>query len=297
MKEHLIDTMTVSEALIWAYEALSKNGVAEARAESEFLLTHVLACKRHELFLNARRPLSSTESSTLSDWIERRIKREPSQYIIGSAEFRSLSLKVTRDVLIPRPETELLVDEAIKASEAFKGEDLTIIDLCTGSGCIAISAATEIKRCRVYATDISGKALAVAAENAVKAGVKGKIDFLEGDLFGALPPDIRGSVNMVLSNPPYIPEVDMETLEPEVRDFEPKAALRGGPDGLLFIKRIIEGSPEYLATDGLLLMEIGFGQAREAVRLAMESGSFVDIGMIKDYQGIERILKARAGGA
>lgn len=290
MEEH---GLTVGEALIWAFEELSKACVPFARDESEFLLMHVLDCRRHELFLNARRVLTPQETQLLREAAARKLAREPLQYIFGEAEFRGRAFKVTRDVLIPRPETELLVEEALKEAPSFGAWPLTIIDLCTGSGCIAISAALEMK-CEVFATDISEKALDMARDNAKRLGAGQKITFLSGDLFEAIPEKIKGRAHMVLTNPPYITEKDMAGLAPEVKDFEPRQALYGGSDGLDIIRRIMAQTPAYLIPGGLLLMEIGYDQSEAVLMLAGNSAGYSHAEILKDYAGIGRILKARS---
>lgn len=289
MEEH---GLTAGEALIWAFEELSKALIPYARGESEFLLMHVLDCRRHELFLNARRLLTPQETTLLRETAARRLEREPLQYIFGEAEFRGRAFKVTREVLIPRPETELLVGEALKEAPSFGGRPLMIIDLCAGSGCIAISAALEM-HCEVFATDISEKALDIARENAQRLGASQKVTFFKGDLFEAVPEKIKGRAHMVLTNPPYITEKDMAVLAPEVKDFEPGQALYGGSDGLDIIRRIITEAPKYLAPGGLLLMEIGYDQPEAVTRLAENSAEYSHVEILKDYAGIGRILKAR----
>lgn len=289
--------MTVGAVLKRAYERLDGSGVPDARAESEYLLTHILKCKRHELFMNSGKPLTDEELSLLEEYIKRRIGREPAQYITGEVEFRGLAFKVTRDTLIPRPETELLVEEALHAARASGEGGIKIIDLCTGSGCIAVSVAKELPGCRVYATDISGKALKVARENAVKNGVAGRVGFFEGDLFKPLSSsNLYSRINLVLSNPPYVSGADMDKLAPEVKDYEPREALYGGEDGLDFIRSIINGSQEYLLPGGYLIMEIGYGQAQSIKDIALKTGFFEGIEVKKDYSGIERIFKARFKG-
>lgn len=286
--------LTASEALIWTFGELSRNGVPFARDESEFILMHVLRCKRSELFLNARRELTEEEEQVLRNAVARRIRREPSQYIFEEAEFRGLAFKVTRDVLIPRPETELLVEEALKEADSIKDRPVEVIDLCTGSGCIGISIAAGIKDCEVFATDVSGKAIAIAEENANRLGATEKVRFGLGDLFGPVPEGLKGRTDMVLSNPPYINEKDMAALEPEVRDFEPGEALFGGKDGMEIIRRILTEAPEWLRPGGLLLIEIGYDQSGMVTVEAGSSGRFDDIEIVKDYAGIGRILKARS---
>jgi release factor glutamine methyltransferase len=291
MEEH---GLTAGEALVWAFGEFTKALLPSAREEAEFLLMHILECRRHELFLNARRILTTPEALLLREAARRRLGREPLQYIFGEAEFRGRAFKVTRDVLIPRPETELLVDEAVKEAPSFGTGRLLIIDLCTGSGCIAVSAALEISGVAVYATDISTKALDVAKENSGKLGAAQTVTFLCGDLFRPVPKEIKGRAHMILTNPPYITEKDMRGLDPEVKDFEPRQALCGGEDGLDIIRRIITDAPTYLYPGGLLLMEIGYDQREAATKLASDSGAYCQIEILKDYAGIGRILKARS---
>ncbi len=282
----------MSETLVWLFGELSAAGIPDARDEAEFMMMHVLECTRSDLFLKARRVLTEKEHEIAREAARRRLSREPAQYIFGEAEFRGRHFKVTSDVLIPRPETELLVEEAVKEARSC-APDLVIIDLCTGSGCIAVSVALETGR-RVYATDISEKALEIAKENSERLGSAEKTAFLKGDLFGPLPGELKGRSGMLLANPPYINAKDMETLAPEVAAFEPKEALYGGQDGMDIIRRIIIEAPEYLVAGGLLLMEIGYDQGGAVRSLAETSGSYSQIEILKDYAGIERILKARS---
>lgn len=293
MKEH---GLTISEALHETFSELSASGVPSARDEAEFILMHVLGCKRSELFLNARRPLTGEEEKLLRGVVERRVKREPSQYIFGEAEFRGRPFKVTRDVLIPRPETELIISEALKEAPSFGASRLTMVDLCTGSGCIGISAAMELEGSQVFATDISERALAVASGNAERLGVGERVRFAAGDLFSPLPEELKGRVHMVLSNPPYINDNDIPGLEPEVRDFEPMLALAGGPGGLDIIRRILSEASLFLVPGGLLLMEIGYEQ-KEPVSAEARRAGWERIEIINDYAGIGRILKARSKGS
>ncbi|MBE7415767.1 MAG: peptide chain release factor N(5)-glutamine methyltransferase [Deltaproteobacteria bacterium] len=285
------DTETIGEALTRVREALSRAGIPEPDIEAELMLMRLLGVKRHSLFLDAGMGLSSKKTAELQDVLLRRLKREPSQYIFGEADFRGLTLKVTKDVLIPRPETELLAGEAVKLGKEMDPA-LAVIDPCTGSGCIAISIASEVPGPAVYATDISEKALTVARENAARAGVAERVRFLQGDLFTPLPDELKGRAGIIVSNPPYVPERDMEGLAPEVRDFEPRGALAGGEDGLSFIRRIVGEAPLFLAPGGWLLIEMGYGQSGEVRRMAEDDGRYDNIEIIKDYGKIDRILKA-----
>ncbi len=282
----------IREALSLATKALAKAGVPDPLSEAEYLLTHILKCTRPGLFLEPARLLTDDEAAAFKASIERRKKREPAQYIAGDVDFRGHTIKVTRATLIPRPETELVVDEALEAAGAI-GSNAVIVDLCTGSGCIAVSVAVELTRCRVYATDISPAALEVAGENAVLNGVADRVEFFEGDLFAQLPGRLKGAVDIVISNPPYVSLSEMEGLAPEVRDFEPGTALFGGTDGLDFLRRIIEQAPGYLKKGGRLIMEIGYSQSEKVKEMAEKDGRYGELGLRKDYSGIERIFSAR----
>lgn len=286
--------LTAGEALQKAFSALEGAAVPFARDEAEFILMHILNCRRHELFLDARRPLTPEEAALLEDAVKRRCNREPSQYIFGEAEFRGRPFKAARGVLIPRPETEILVEEAVREAPSFNSGSLRIIDLCTGSGCIAISTALEIENSSVWATDISEKALEIAKENAARLGASGRVTFLQGDLFAPVPDGLKAMAHMVLANPPYITGKGMGELAPEVADFEPKEALYGGDDGLDIIRRIIRTAPLYLVEGGLLLMEIGYDQTDSVLELTEGSGVYEGVKILKDYGGIGRILKARS---
>lgn len=285
------------QALSWASRVLKGCGVPDHEQEAEYLLTSLLDVKRHELYISPEKTLTPGEASRFREYVMRRCRREPAQYITGEAWFRGLKLKVTPATLIPRPETELLVDEALRAAAKGAGakKTITALDLCTGTGCIAISIAAELPGAEVFATDISAQALCVARENAQNNGVAGNIDFIEGDLFAPLyGTGLEGNIDLILSNPPYIPEKDIAGLEPEVKDHEPLSALRAGIDGLDFYRRIIAQAPVFLSPGGYLIMELGWDQARKVLELAKTAGAFEDISIKKDYSGIERVFAARA---
>ncbi len=285
----------IRDTLKDATRELEGAGVPDAPVEAEQMLCRILRCKRHELFLNPERALATEELERVREFLVRRKKREPSAYITGETEFRGLRLKVTGAVLIPRPETELLVDRALKFLEGL--EKPLIIDLCTGSGCIAVSLAVELLRKGVtpliYAADISEAALEVARVNAGANNAAECVRFVRGDLFSPLEGlRLKDRADLIISNPPYVAAKEKETLQPEVRDFEPPAALYAGEDGLDFIKRIIGGVGEYLRPGGLLLMEIGFSQARAVKGLASEKTGLRGFSIKKDLSGLDRILEA-----
>ena len=298
------ETWTVLKIIQWTTEYLKGKGIENSRLDSEVLLAHLLKLDRVGLYLNFDRPLSREELSSFREMVKRRGAREPLQYIIGRQEFWSLDFKVTPDVLIPRPETEILVEEALRTvrSETLdvRRQDhapLTILDLCTGSGCIAISIAHELKDAVVYAVDASGVALAIARENAEKNGVKDRIIFLQGNLYEALTSHVSRttSFDLIVSNPPYVKSSDIPNIQPEVRDFEPRMAVDGGFEGLDFYRRIVAGASGYLAPGGWLMVEVGEGQAEAVSEMIRDACGFDQAFRVKDLAGIERVVKAKQG--
>jgi release factor glutamine methyltransferase len=236
--------------------------------------------------------LDDQGQSSFEQSIERRILREPLQYITGTQDFWGLPFSVTPDVLIPRPETEFVVEAALKAVSGL--DTPVIVDLCTGSGCIAISLAKELPKARIFATDRSDRAVYMARENARKNGVADRIRFLEGDLFGPLEEmDLRGRIDGIAANPPYVRSGELTTLQPEVRDFEPEMALIAGPEGTEIAERIIHQAPEYLKPGGLLIMEMGIGQAAALRKIIEHTHQFGPIEIVKDLAGIERVITAK----
>jgi len=296
-----IETWTVLKIIQWTTEYLKGKGIENPRLDSEVLLANLLKLDRVGLYLNYDRPLSKEELSSFREIVKRRGAREPLQYITGHQEFWSLDFKVTPDVLIPRPETEILVEEALRAVRSQESGVWSILDLCTGSGCIAISIAHELKEAVVYAVDASEAALSIARENSERHGVKDRVIFLSGDLYKALenrPPatDHRPLFfDLIVSNPPYVKSSDIPNIQSEVRDFEPRMAVDGGPKGLDFYRRIVAGVGEYLATGGWLMMEVGEGQAEAVSEMIEDAGSFEAPSIVKDLAGIERVVKARQG--
>jgi len=280
------------DAFLWLKERLEEVSVEEAEREALFMLAHLEGAGPSELLARLDEPLDVGCIEVLDGWVERRARHEPLQYILGSTEFWSLEFRVTPDVLIPRPETELLVEEGIRFLRDHTGG--LVLDLCTGSGCVAVSIARELPEASVLATDVSAAALDIARENARSNDVAERIVFLEGDLFAAL--EGRGldaSFDLIVSNPPYIASSDVDVLQPEVSLYEPRSALDGGEDGLSFIRRIVEDAPRFLRPGGLLLVEIGNGQAEDVGRL-MEGVEGLDgFEVRKDYSGADRVVAAR----
>ena len=281
----------IGDALKRVEERLKKSGIEDAAIEALFMAASMCGVRPPVLLTIRDRKLKDSEKEVLTGWLERRILHEPLQYILGETEFYGYPVKVTPDVLIPRPETEELVDEALKTLKHVKNP--LVLDLCAGSGCIAIAIAKEIPRSRVIATDSSGKAISIAEGNAVLNGVEKEITFLEGDLFAPLSSGgFESSFDLIASNPPYVKTSDMETLPPEVRLHEPRAALDGGSDGLALVRRIIAKAPAYLKPLGTLLMEIGFDEAGEVKRIVSDTSLYKSFEIKKDLEGMDRILKA-----
>lgn len=257
---------TVSAALGWTVDHFTRAGVENPRRSAEWLLSAATGLSRIELYAHFDRPLSIEERALFRAGIERRVAGEPLQYVTGEMPFRHLVLGVKPGVFIPRPETEVLVDVVLEYLDRRAIDAPVVLDLCTGSGAIAVSVAYERPTARVFATEVVPQTAEVARANAVRAGVAERVTVFEGDLFGPLPEDLRGIIDVVVSNPPYIPSGDLGSLPSEVGGFEPRIALDGGPDGLDVIRRIVAIAPEWLKPGGLLAMETDTNCAKEAAR-------------------------------
>lgn len=287
--------MTVLEVIQRSAEFLAKRGVESPRLQIELLLAHILRMPRLKLYLSFDRILSDTELDALRELVKRRANREPLQHLVGSTSFCGLEMRVSPHVLIPRPETELLAERAWKyllgvPLESCATGTPSALDFGTGSGCLATSIAVNCPAARVAALDISPDALALARENAEANGVDNRIEFHCGDGLEALPPNAR--FDLIVANPPYIPSGEIETLQPEVRDHDPRLALDGGPDGLAFFRRLARGAGACLPDGGTLMVEFGDGQAPTLVGLFHASGWRVE-SVEPDYSQRPRILIAR----
>ncbi len=259
--------------------------------EAELLFTDILNCDRVSLYQNKKLYLGKAKSSLVSGVLKRRIHGEPLQYILGKTEFMGLEFKVTADVFIPRPETEILVETAVKLVSSVKCQvsSVNILDLGTGAGCIAISLAKFIPKAKITAIDISENAIKIAKQNALLNNVK--VNFLTSDLFSNY--ELRTTnYEMIIFNPPYIPTAEIETLQPEIQ-YEPRMALDGGKDGLNFYRRIINKAPRYLKKGGFLIMEMGFNQKDAIKNIFQKSGYFQIIESIKDYNNMDRSIIAK----
>jgi release factor glutamine methyltransferase len=283
--------MRALEILQSARELLEISGLNDADREAELILSHCLGIDRLHLYKDDP-DIPENILLQIYEYLRRRAAREPLQYILGYTEVHGLKIKVGPGVLIPRPETELLVEEAIKTVHALRFTSLHILDLCTGSGCIALALAKEFPDAEVYGTDKSENAIRYAEENADRNLIK-NVTFLTGSLFDPLKnSDIK--FDFIISNPPYIKRDEIKNLQPEIRDWEPGEALDGGEDGLDYYRMLIPEAGNYLNKHGYLILEIGIDQAKEIKKLASDAG-FQDIIVIRDYSGIERILIANKG--
>ncbi|MBU2227984.1 MAG: peptide chain release factor N(5)-glutamine methyltransferase, partial [Proteobacteria bacterium] len=266
---------------------LSVSGSPSPRLDAEVLLMRLLQIDRLQLCTHPGRELSEEEAAGLSRWVERRRRGEPVAYIVGEKEFWSLCFEVNREVLIPRPETECLI-EAVLEFYAPPGGGLRIVDIGTGSGAIGVTLARELPEAQVTATDVSPGALAVAGRNAARHGVAGRIEFLRGDLFA----DAAGAFDIIVSNPPYIPADKYPLLPPGVRDFEPQEALIAGPDGIAFHREIVREGTVRLKPGGRIFLEIGADQRDLVEALFREAGPYEEIRVRKDYGGMDRVASA-----
>ena len=274
----------VLKILNWTKGYLAEKGVENPRLEAEWMLCEALTLDRVGLYLNFDKPLSETELSAYRGMVLRRGKREPLQYILGNQEFMGLEFQVSPAVLIPRHDTEVLVSEGIKRGGAAR----SILDIGAGSGCVAVALAKALPEAEVCAVDISGEALAVARDNAERNDAS--VQFFQGSL---LEPFADRRFDMILSNPPYIPQAELATLQQEVRGFEPLGALDGGVDGLDFYRAIVARAPDHLNAGSWLLFEVGMGQAPEVLELLRGGGFAADSFTALDPAGIERVVGGR----
>jgi len=283
------DVWTVQRVLQWTTGHLQSKGCETPRLDSEILLAHVCRCERIHLYTDFHRELNADQRARMRELIHRRSSGEPVAYLVGHREFYSLDFIVTPDVLIPRPETETLVLELEDIAKPFSKPE--ILDLCTGSGCIAVATARQLPEANVTATDLSEPALAIAKQNAVQHQLQSRIQFFHGDLFAALPG--RKLFDCIVSNPPYVAAQEMASLPVDVRDYEPKSALVAGPDGLSVITRIVQQSTEYLKGGGWLLLEFSPEQAIPICRIFCDTGIFREPVIVNDLTNRPRVVKAQ----
>ncbi len=281
---------TIGRLIRWAAGYLEGYGVESPRLSGELLLARVLGCPRVELYLRFDQPLTPGELAAFKQLILRRRRHEPVAYILGRREFYGLEFKVGPGVLVPRPETEHLVDRAL-AALAGQAEP-RILDLCTGCGAVALVLARQREDARVVGVDISGRALDYARANARELGLEARVQWLLGSLWEPVAA-AGGFFDLVTANPPYVADGQWQALPRQVREYEPRLALAGGEDGLALVRDIIGGSRAFLRAGGWLLLELGQGQAGPAGELARSSGVFDKIETEKDLAGVERVLACR----
>ncbi len=278
--------MRLLDALGSAAKRLEQAGIDDPLADAEVIVFHASGMDR--LAAYSHNPVIDRKTlAKITRLVSRRIRGEPVQYIAGSVDFLGLHISVGKGVLIPRPETELLVQEAIRRLKRSAIDDLRILDLCTGTGCIALALAREFPAASVVGTDISRIAIGFAKRNASANGIT-NVAFLTGSLFDHVEDKV---FNMVISNPPYIRADEIDTLQPEIRQWEPRNALDGGPDGLHYYRAILSGVRAHLRDGGTVMLELGYDQAVAVRAIAAQEG-FGEIGLTKDYAGVERIFSA-----
>ena len=287
--------MTVGEILAATEQLFRACGIQTPRLDAEVLLAHVLSVKRIDLYVDYCRPLDSDEVDLYRRLVGRRLRNVPVAYLVGYKEFMGLRFSVNENVLIPRPETEHLV-EAVSGHLKTRGLDRSscaVLDMCTGSGAVAISLAVAFDQATIVAVDISPAALRTAQANSAAHGVDDRVHFVRSDMYGRLPVDkLGGRFNVVVSNPPYLSEEELRSVHPDVARSEPLAALDGGKDGLRFHRILARHSHRYLQPGGLLAVEIGASQGEQVVSLLQETGMYEDISVSRDFSGLDRVITA-----
>jgi release factor glutamine methyltransferase len=281
--------VTVLEVIQRSTDFLAKKGVEPARLQAELLLAETLKLPRMQLYLNFERVLTPAEIEPFRESVRRRGQREPLQHIVGSTSFCGLDIAVSRDALVPRPETELLAEYGWRFLNGVTPA-VTALDFGTGTGCLAIALAAKCPHAQVHSLDVSGAAIELARQNAARHKLDGRIQFWCGDGFPALPKDLR--FNLLISNPPYIPSAEINSLDREVRDYDPRIALDGGNDGLDFYRLLAAQGGAFLRPEGRLMAELGDGQSA-SVREIFEQQNWVVEAIHCDYNGRPRILIAR----
>lgn len=280
---------TIIKILDWTKQYFADRGVENPRLDAEVLLCAVLQCERIKLYMDFERPLTGAELSQYKNYVARRGQHEPLAYILGEKEFMRNSFKVTPATLVPRPETELLVESLIKAARGLKADgDVKILDIGTGSGAIIVSLLDYLPNAKGVGVDISVDALIVAEENSRRIGVRERAGFMQSDLFSRIPADKK--FDIIVSNPPYIPAADIAGLAKDVQK-EPLGALDGGADGLDFYRRIISEAMDHMTDEGILAFEVGINQAQVVAELCRKAG-FKATAIRKDYADIERMVFA-----
>ncbi len=277
---------TIAEVLKWATDDFRTREIESPRLDAEVLLAHALGTTRMSLIIDAKRPLVGDELSRFRGLVKRRRVREPVAYLLGEREFYGRNFRIDKRVLVPRPDTEILVDRALSRT-AHVSLAMRALDICTGSGCVGITLARERVTARVLGADLSEDALKVARDNMIRLGAT-NIGFYRSDLFSAFERK-KPKFDLITANPPYIPSGDIDGLMADVKSFEPRLALDGGPDGLVLMRKIVEQAPTFLDEGGVLAVELGAGEAQDVAALFRARG-FVDVAITRDYGKIERVV-------
>ena len=283
--------MNLVEYLARATEYLERHAIASPRLNAEVLLANMLGTSRLEIYTQFERQLTTAQADAYRDLIVQRGTGRPLQYITGETGFRGLTLEVAEGVFIPRPETEFLVEKALERAPLGPGPGgaLRVLDIGTGCGCIAVSVASEVERASVVATDCDPGAVGLCEANAARAGVGERVTVLAGDIYGAL--GEADEFDLIISNPPYIPSGERESLPPEVKDYEPETALFAGPEGLDVIRRIIEGAPGHLAPGGFLVLEVDETHAHVVAGILSAAG-WSEVEVFDDLASKPRVVRA-----
>ncbi len=273
----------------WMSSAFREKNLDSPRLLAEMLLSHVIGCDRLRLYMEADRPASEEERTRLRSLVARALRHEPVQYLVGEAWFFSLPFHVDPRVLIPRPSTETIAEAVGQSMRGVDGP-IQIADVCTGSGCLAVALAKHVASSSIVATDISEDALEVARKNAARHGVAERIEFRQGNLLEPL--ETERALHCLVANPPYIPDHEWESVEPNVRDHEPPLALRAGPDWLDLLIPLLRGASRHLRPGGILLLEIASCNAQRMLELARAQDELCDAAVLDDFEGLARVLRA-----
>jgi len=285
---------TIQKLLEWTREYFGQAQLTQPRLTAEILLAHVLGCQRIDLYVEFSRYPTAAELGSFRALVKRAAAGEPAAYLTGRAHFFSLEFEVAPAVLMPRPETEVLAGSAIDfcRHETMRPK-VDVLDLCTGSGCVAIAIGANVVETEIVAVDISPEALDIARRNIAKHDLEGRISLLQSDLFAQLGQAPKEMFDLIVSNPPYISEVAYETLASGIRDYEPSSALLAKQNGLEYHRRIVEGAERHLADEGSLMMETAFDQSEAVLALLEQSDYLTDVSSIRDNLGHPRVVKAR----
>ena len=284
---------TLKRLLEWTSDYLGRAAVEQSRLCSEILLAEALQCQRIELYTNFDRCPDEDQLAHFRAWVQRCVCHEPVAYLIGKAHFYGLEFKVTPAVLVPRPETELLVTEALNFLRQTIRPTVDVLDLCTGSGCVAVALAANVVEAEVIAADCSGDALQIARSNIKQHDLLERVSTCRSDLFANIEQSGKAVFDLIVSNPPYVSTAQFEKLSPTIRNHEPRQALQAGDDGLDYHRRILADCQAYLADGAALMLEVAYDQAGQVVGLCEQAGFLTDIATVRDALGHERVVRAR----